>query len=376
MKIELKEITIRDIINGYINSDEDGVFAYGGKLNVRPPYQREFKYNDKERNAVIESIMNGLPLSNMYWSKNENDTYELLDGQQRTISFCEYGKNVFAIDIEGNKCKFGHLHNEDKEKFLDYKIHVYIFEGTDKEKLKWFNTINIAGKPLNAQELRNATYTGPWLTDAKRRFSKTGCPAYAIGEKYVNGSPIDQKYLETTLKWISDKDGTTIEDYMAEHKDDKTASKLFQYFESVINWVKSTFPDYSKEMKGIDWGILYNKYSQNEYDAEELKTEIKELMMNEIVDKKKNIYEFLLSDRSEQYERLLFKRVFDDKVKLEVYEEQDRKCKHCGKEIELGEARGDHIKPWSEGGPTIKENCQILCAECNGKKSNKYYKQK
>lgn len=323
----------------------------------------------------MDSILNKFPLNSIYWSKNPNDTYEPMDGQQRTISFCEFVCDRYYIDFEGKPTKFTHLHDEDKEKILNYEIDVYIFEGTEKEKLNWFNRINIIGKPLNAQELRNAAFVGTWLTDAKKRFSKSNCAAYDIGRDYINGIPIDQKFLETALLWISDKENKTIEEYMAEHKNDESSSLLWQYFRSVINWVETTFPDYNeKTMKGVQWGLLYNKYHQNIYDAEELKKEVSELMANIVVDKKKNIYEFLLSDRSKQFEKLLFSRSFDEKIKLSIYEQQDRKCKHCNKEIELGEARGDHIIPWSEGGQTTEENCQILCVECNNQKSNKYYK--
>ena len=198
MKIELKEFTIKDIVNGYENSDEEGVVAFSGRLDIRPKYQREFVYKEAQRNAVIDTIRKGFPLNVMYWVKND-DNYEVLDGQQRTISFCEYVVGNFSVD----EMYFHNLTNDKQEQILDYKLFIYICDGTDSEKLEWFKTINIAGEKLSNQELRNAVYTGPWLSSAKQKFSKTGCVAYKIGEKYMSGSPIRQEYLETAISWIN-----------------------------------------------------------------------------------------------------------------------------------------------------------------------------
>ena len=256
MNIQLKEMTIAEIINGYEDNDENGVTAYGGKLNVRPPFQREFVYDEKERNAVIDTIFKGFPLNVMYWCDDGNNNYELLDGQQRTISFCQYADGKFSVMIDGNPKGFNNLTEAEKQAFLDYKLMIYVCSGTDKEKLDWFKTINIAGEQLTPQELRNAVYTGSWLTDAKRYFSKNGCAAYKIGSKLLNGSPIRQDYLETAISWISDRDGTDIENYMATHQHDSSASALWIYYQNVINWVTTVFPNYRKEMKGIKWGLL------------------------------------------------------------------------------------------------------------------------
>ena len=193
MKIELKEISIRDVVNGYADKNENGIYGFDGKLNIRPAYQREFVYKDKQRDAVIETISKKFPLNVMYWVKNEDETYELLDGQQRTISICEYVNGSFSLNFQ----YFHNLTDGEKEQILNYKLMIYICEGTDREKLDWFKIINIAGEKLTEQELRNAIYTGTWLNDAKRYFSKTNCPAYGIGSNYVKGSPIRQDYLET-----------------------------------------------------------------------------------------------------------------------------------------------------------------------------------
>ena len=207
MKIQLKEITVREVANKYINNEEEGVVGYNGNLNIRPKYQREFVYKDKQRDAVIETVRKNFPLNVMYWAKNEDGTFEVMDGQQRTISICEYVSGKFSLNFQ----YFHNLEEVEKEQILDYRLMIYFCEGNDKEKLDWFKTINIAGEKLTDQELRNAIYTGTWLTDAKRHFSKSGGPAYNIGSDYLNGSPIRQDYLETTIDWISKG---AIEQYM------------------------------------------------------------------------------------------------------------------------------------------------------------------
>jgi len=361
MEIKLKEILVRDVTNGYINNEEDGVVGYGGKLNIRPKYQREFVYKDKQRDDVINSINKDFPLNVMYWIENEDGGYEVLDGQQRTISICEYVDGNFSI----NNRAFQNLTVAEQEKILNYKLLIYFCRGTDKEIQDWFTVINIAGEKLTDQELRNAIYTGEWLTDAKRHFSKNGCVAYQIGEKYMSGSPIRQEYLETTLKWITDKDKDVIESYMSKHQHDTDANELWVYYQNVINWVNTTFPNYRKEMKGIDWGILYNKYKDNNYNTAKLEEEIKRLMMDDDVTNKKGIYLYLLSND----EKYLNIRAFSDAMKRQAYEKQDGICPNCKKHFEINEMEGDHITPWHAGGKTNAENCQMLCRECNRRKS-------
>lgn len=363
MKIRAKEVTIRDVFQGFTNNDEEGVVGYDGLLNIRPKYQREFVYNPSQQKEVINTINNNFPLSIIYWAKNQDGTYEVLDGQQRTISFCNYVNGVFAV----NNRYFSNLTKEEQDAILDYKLLVYECEGTDKDKLEWFKVINIAGVELTQQELRNAVYTGEWLTDAKRYFSKTGCPAYQVAGDYMKGVPIRQDYLETVLKWISNRDDVTIEDYMARHQHDKDAEELWFYFREVISWVERVFPEYRKEMKGLDWGIFYNEYGSGSYNPRELEEKIKILLIDDDVTKKSGVYHYLLSGN----EKHLNIRNFTAKMKREAYEKQDGICNLCDKEFSIKEMEADHITPWSEGGKTEAGNLQMLCRSCNRSKSNK-----
>ena len=363
MKIELHEIPIREVANGYKDSQESGVVAYGGLLDVRPAYQREFIYRDEKRNAVIDTVRKNFPLNVMYWVKTKQGTYEVLDGQQRTISICQYINKDYSIDYQ----YFHNLTKDEQEQILDYKLMVYICEGTDKEQLDWFRVINIAGEKLTDQELRNAVYTGEWLTDAKRSFSKTSCPAYQIASKYLNGVANRQDYLQTALRWISAREGKVIEEYMSEHQHDSNANELWLYFKSVIDWVMILFPHYRKEMKGIEWGILYNKYHQNSYDSKVLEQKIVALIDDDDVGSIKGIYEYLFDG----LEKHLSLRQFDDKTKKKVYQKQQGICAKCGKHFQLEEMEADHIDPWHEGGKTVIENCQMLCKHCNRTKSGK-----
>ncbi len=287
MKIEFKEITVRELTDGYEDNDEAGVIGYGGKLDIRPPYQREFIYKDKQRDAVIDTITKDFPLNVMYWAVREDGDFEIIDGQQRTISICQFVEGDFAF----NNMYFHNLQNDEQEQILNYKLMVYLCSGTDSEKLEWFKIINIAGEKLTDQELRNAVYSGSWVTDAKRHFSKNGCPAYGLGGDYLAGSAIRQDYLETTIKWISNGD---IEGYMAKHQHKPNANSLWRYFQSLIAWVQTTFPTYRSVMKGIDWGTLYNLYKDQEYDHKKLEIEISRLMEDEDVTKKKGIYAYVL----------------------------------------------------------------------------------
>jgi len=249
MKIELKEITIKELAEGYEDNAEGGVLGFGGKLDIRPPYQREFIYKDKQRDAVINTVTKDFPLNVMYWAVREDGTFEVIDGQQRTISVCQYFKGDFSY--EG--LYFHNLQKDKMEQFLNYKLMVYLCSGTDSERLEWFRTINIAGEKLTEQELRNAVYAGSWTADAKRYFSKTGCAAYQIGANYVDGSAIRQEYLETAIDWLSNGE---IEEYMATHQHEPNANELWQYFQNVIDWIKVIFPKYRREMKHVAWGTL------------------------------------------------------------------------------------------------------------------------
>jgi hypothetical protein len=359
MKIELHHIKVRDLTDGYNNCEEEGVTGFGGKLNIRPKYQREFVYKEEQRNAVIDTLRKEYPLNVMYWVKNNDGTFEVLDGQQRSISICEYVHNKFSLNFQ----LFNNLQDDEKEKILNYELMVYFCEGKDSEKLAWFQVVNIAGAVLTKQEILNAIYCGTWVTDAKRYFSKTSCAAYQIGNKLLNGTAIRQDYLETAIKWISNDN---IRQYMSDHQHEHTANELWTYFQSTITWVNAYFTNYRKEMKGIDWGNLYNKFKDKKLDPKALESEISRLMLDEDVENKKGIYTYIL----EKDEKYLNIRAFNDNMKREAYERQNGICPKCKKHYNISEMEGDHIDPWSKGGKTTTENCQMLCKRCNRRKSD------
>lgn len=363
MKIELHRIPIRKVIAGYKDSAEEGVVAYGGKLDIRPKYQREFVYTGKQRDAVIETIKKGFPLNVMYWMKNNSGNYEVLDGQQRTISIGQYVNSDFSL----NDRYFHNLTDEEQNKILDYELMIYFCEGTDKERIDWFRIINIAGERLTDQEILNAVYTGPWLSDAKLKFSKSNCAAYLLandGGKLVSGSPIRQEYLEAALSWINNG---KVADYMAKHQHDQNAEALWRYFQNVIAWAREIFTNYRREMDSVEWGGLYNEFKDRKLNAKKLEAEVKELMQDEDVTKKSGIYPYVLTGQ----EKYLNIRAFTDKQKREAYERQKGRCKKCKKHFEIEEMEADHIKPWHEGGKTISANCQMLCKQDNRTKSGK-----
>lgn len=358
MKIELHEIPIREVTKEYVDNAEEGVLGYGGLLNIRPKYQREFVYDDKKRNAVIDTINKGFPLNVMYWVKNEDGTFEVLDGQQRTISFCQYVIGDFSVENRA----FHNLTNVEQQHILDYKLMIYFCEGNDREKLDWFKIINIAGEKLTDQELRNAVYTGPWLTHAKSIFSKTNCAAYLLSKDYVTGSAIRQDILETALDW---KSGGEIERYMSEHQHDPNANELWTYFRNVIEWVQLTFSTYRREMKGIPWGNLYDQFHNQTFDTGALEKEIKDLMIDDDVTNKKGIYTYVLT----RNQKFLNIRAFTEGQKRAAYEKQKGICNICKEHFELDQMEADHITPWHQGGKTAAENCQMLCQACNRAKS-------
>lgn len=353
MKIRLTKITIRDLFNGYDNKFEDGVTGFGGKLDIRPKFQREFIYNPTQRDAVIDSVVNGYPISVMYWLHNEgNDTYELMDGQQRTISICEYVDGSFAFNNE----YFFKLPQERQDQILNYPLLVYVVEGgTDAENLAWFRKINTAGEKLTNQEIRNAIYVGPWVVDAKKHFSKTFCAAIKLGEDYMSGSPIRQDYLETVLGWISDG---KIDDYMKAHFKDENAEELWKYFEAVIDWVKKVFPTYHKEMKGVAWGELYNKYK--DANTTGFPEKVEALYADEEVQTKKGIYTYLFTGNVECLGLAEFpKSLLKAQVKA-----QNGLCAICGTKLTTNGAIAHRVDKWEEGGRIDPSNCRVICPSC------------
>ena len=373
MTIDLREVTIGEITKGYINNEEQGVRGYNGLLDIRPPYQREFIYDENEQIAVINTVLHNYPLNVMYWVKRSDDAecpYEVMDGQQRTLSICQYVAGEFAINFKN----FFNQTSDIQKKILDYKLTVYVCEGEESEKLEWFKTINIAGKPLNEQEIRNAVYAGPFVSDAKTHFSKSKCAAYLLGKDLVNGSPIRQDFFKKALEWMAEHETRngkpqSAVGYMSVHQHDLNAMPIWTYFQTVLRWAMDTFnmKKFKKIMKGLDWAKFYDEYHEKVLDIKAMEKQISELMGDDEIQKPQGIIPYVLTGD----EHYLDLRVFSDKVKLAVWEKQNHKCALCGKEFDYMFMEGDHITPWRDGGRTTIENCQMLCRECNRRKGSK-----
>ena len=370
MTIKQIEVTVGEITKGYTNNDELGVRGYGGLLDIRPPYQREFIYNEKEQQAVITTVLAGYPLNIMYWVKRSDGAecpYEVMDGQQRTLSLCEYVAGKFAYDFKN----FFNQPEDIQRKILDYKLTIYVCEGEPSEKLAWFKTINIAGKPLNEQEINNAIYAGPFVSDAKRHFSKSNCGAYRLGKDLVNGTPIRQDFLRKALEWMAEHEERgghrqSIVGYMAEHQHDPNANNLWTYFQTVLNWAITNFDmkKFKKIMKGLNWAELYDRFGSATLDTVDLARSISKLMLDSDIQKQTGIIPYVLTGD----EHYLDLRAFPEDIKLAVWEKQSHICPLCGREFDYELMEGDHIKPWRDGGRTVIENCQMLCIECNRRK--------
>lgn len=374
MKIEPKQIRVREVFDSYADNGDDGVFAYGGKLAIRPPYQREFVYNTAQAEAVIHTILKGFPLNVMYWVKSGDDTYEVLDGQQRTLSVMQFLDHKFSVTLDGKQYYWDSLPNDKYDAIMNYEFMIYICAGDESEKLEWFKVVNIAGEKLTDQELRNSVYIGNWLSDAKLHFSKRNCAAKLMSDKYITGDPNRQELLEKALKGICGHQGINeITEYMAKHKSDADADELWVYFQKVINWIPLVFPKYYADMKGLDWCHYYNEYGKKDYNSSEMQDEVKRLHEDDEVQKPKGIYEYLLCRKTDPFAgRFLNLRAFDKRDKLAAYSKQNGICPICRQRFEFEEMEGDHKTPWSKGGKTVPENCQMLCRECNAKKTDKY----
>ena len=373
MTIKQIEVTVGEITEGYTNNDEQGVRGYGGRLDIRPPYQREFIYFEKEQQAVITTVLMGYPLNVMYWVKRSEDAecpYEVMDGQQRTLSLCEYVAGKFAYDFKN----FFNQPEDIRRKILDYKLTVYVCEGEPSEKLEWFKTINIAGKPLNEQEINNAIFAGPFVSDAKRHFSKSNCGAWRLGRDLVNGTPIRQDFLKKALEWMAEhetREGhrTSAVGYMAAHQHDPNANNLWTYFQNVLNWALTNFDlkKFRKIMKGLDWAFFYDRYGRETLDTAAMGRRISELLRDSEIQRSAGIIPYVLTGD----ERYLDLRAFPEDIKLMVWERQGHRCAICGKEFDMEFMEGDHITPWREHGRTVAENCLMLCRECNRRKGAK-----
>lgn len=351
MKIELKTILIKDLTDGYEDNDEEGVVGYKGKLDIRPPYQRNFIYKDKPRNAVIDTVKKGFPLNVMYWAVRKNGELEVIDGQQRIISICTYVHGDYSI----NGLSFDNLPDDKQKEIMNYPLTVYFCTGTESEKLEWFKTINISGEELTAQELRNAVYAGPWVSDAKRYFSKINGLVYNLAGDYLNGSANRQEYLETAIKWIS---MGKIEDYMSKSQHKTNSKVLLDYFKNVILWLEKNFKS-KTIMKGIDWGTYYNAYKDKKFNTKKIESDVKKLILDDDVTNKKGIYPYLITGD----EKHLSLRAFTNSQKIKVHKRQGGKCMKCKKIFDIKDMEADHIVAWSKGGLTVEDNCQLLCVK-------------
>lgn len=371
MQGDVRKIKVADIVSDYSDDGEGGVFGYSGRLVLRPKYQREFVYDARHRDAVIDTVMDGMPLGIVYWAEcddGEHD-FEVLDGQQRIISICQYAAGGFEHD----HMFFENLTPEDKAAFLDYELLVSFFKGGEREKLEWFRRINVAGVELTNQELLNAVYTGPWLSDAKLHFSKTNCAAAQLSDGYAKGVPIRQELLEKALAWVAARDGLKSgQDYMATHQSDADADDIWQHFQDVVGWAKRLFP---KPRHGItdavDWGALWVEHHDERYNSRDLASDMDRLLEDDDVTRHAGIIPYLLSGRGVNDERYLSIRAFTKNQKARAYKRQNGICPVCGKHFEIEQMEADHITPWSQGGHTTDDNLQMLCRDCNRRKSDK-----
>jgi Protein of unknown function DUF262/HNH endonuclease len=379
-------ITIKQICEGFMYNELEGKGLFGlfGTLTIQPEYQRNYIYADGKRDVkVIESILKGYPLGLIYFNKVKDGEFEVLDGQQRITSIGRFVTNKFAIkDENGLEQYFSGIAEDKREKILNTTLLIYECEGTESEIKEWFKTINIAGVPLNDQELLNAVYSGKFVTLAKAEFSNKQNSNIMKWGKYVSGEVDRQLILERALDWVSKGN---IGDYMSKYRNDESVTELKNYFTTVIDWVSTVFSDVEKEMKGLEWGRLYEKYSNKKYDPAEVSKDLRKLYSDFSVKSKKGIFEFILGG-SANYS-LLEVRMFDDITKKTQYENQTKlalakvisNCPHCAlghdaiktKIWKLEEMEADHVTAWSKGGATAMENCEMLCKTHNRAKGNK-----
>ena len=388
MKTSLKNYSVHAISEGFVYNELEGKGLYGlaGKLTIQPEYQRNYIYADGKRDAaVITSLLKGYPLGLIYFNKPTADTLEVLDGQQRITSFGRFITGKFAIkDENGMEQYFTGLAKDKQEKILSSEILVYECEGTETEIKEWFKTINTVGVPLNEQELLNAVYSGPFTTAGKAEFSNSQNANIAKWGAYVSGSAIRQDFWERALEWVS-KGQDNIGGYMSAHRNDTNINEVKTYFNTVIDWVSTIFKDVESEMKGIEWGRLYEQYHTTPYSPDELSKKVQALYGDGYVKNRKGIWEFVLGG-SKEY-KLLDIRIFDEPTKKSTYANQTKvaeakgesNCPLCAEGHEANKAKvwkfdemdADHVSPWSKGGATTPENCQMLCKTHNRSKGNK-----
>ena len=381
-------ITVRDICDGFIYNELEGkgLFGLAGRLTIQPEYQRNYFYADGKKDvAVIDSLLKGYPLGLLYFNKVDENNLEVLDGQQRITSFGRFVTNKFAIkDEHGMEQYFGGIASDKQEKILNTKLLIYECEGTETEIKDWFRTINIAGVPLNNQELLNAVYSGPFVTFAKAEFSNSQNANVQKWSAYISGTVNRQDYLERALEWVS-KGKDNIGEYLSRHRYDTNITELKTYFNSVIDWVSSVFIDVESEMRGLEWGRLYETYHSKAYNPTQVSREVQRLLADPYVTSRKGIFEYVLGGGVDP--KLLAVRVFDEATKNSVYAAQTRKaqengvsnCPLCALGHDANKARiwklnemdADHVAAWSKGGATDIRNCQMLCRTHNQAKGNR-----
>ncbi len=389
MKTFLKtNITVKDICEGFVYNELEGkgLFGLSGKLTIQPEYQRNYIYasdGGKREAAVIESLLKGYPIGLIYFNKVSENNLEVLDGQQRITSVGRFVTDKFAIkDENGMEQYFGGMAKDKKAKIWETKLLIYECEGTESQIKEWFKTINIAGVPLNNQELLNAVYSGPFVTLGKEEFSNSQNANIQKWSAYVAGSANRQDFLERALDWVS---RGNIGDYMSGHRFDKNITELKKYFNGVIDWVSSVFTDVESEMRGLEWGRLYETYHKKSYNLKKVSEEVQKLYGDPYVKNRKGIFEFILGGSTDT--KLLDVRVFDDATKKSVYKKQTTKaekkkisnCSLCAlghdankKKIwKLDEMEADHVAAWSKGGKTTIKNCEMLCKTHNRAKGNR-----
>jgi 5-methylcytosine-specific restriction endonuclease McrA len=388
MKTTLRtDITVADICDGFVYNELEGkgLFGLGGRLVIQPEYQRNYFYQEKggkREQAVIHSLLRGYPIGLLYFNKVGDDRYEVLDGQQRITSIGRFVTNKFAIMVDGNPMIFDSLPADQKARLLDTKLLIYICEGAESEIKEWFQTINIAGVPLNEQELLNAIYSGPFVTLARAEFSNSQNANLHKWRAYIKGNVNRQDFLACALDWVSKGN---ISDYMSKHRYDDNIDELKTYFNSVIDWVATVFRDVYPEMRGLEWGRLYEQYHRTPYDPDEVAEQVRRLYDDPYVRNKRGIFEYVLGGCQDP--QLLEVRVFDEAVKRAVYARQTAEAQAAGvsncplcavghdanrsRIYEYKEMEADHVTAWSKGGASTPENCQMLCKMHNRAKGNK-----
>lgn len=377
--------SIAEIVDGFVYNELEGkgLFGLSGKLTIQPEYQRNYIYADGHKDvAVIESLLKGYPLGLIYFNKVADDTYEVLDGQQRITSIGRFVTGKFAVQIDGMEQYYSGLAKDKQELIMKSRLLIYECSGTESEIKEWFRTINIAGVPLNQQELLNAVYSGPFVTLGKEEFSNSQNSNIQKWSAYVSGSANRQDYLATALEWVS---RGNVGDYMSQHRYDDNINELKTYFNTVIDWVSGVFSDVESEMRGLEWGRLYEEYHKQSYNPAEVSAKIRELYGDPYVKNRRGIFEFILGGSTDT--KLLDVRVFDDATKKSVYAKQTddartkgtSNCSYCAighdanatKIWQLSEMDADHVSAWSKGGATSIENCEMLCKSHNRAKGNR-----